>query len=80
MLQDTEHREWGARPLRRNIQNLIENVISEKFISGKFKDQPGKILVSAKKGEFNFTQKVDSVLTSESSQKNKKTAKKSATH
>ena len=79
LLQDTEHREWGARPLRRNIQNLIENVISEKFISGKFKDQPGKILVSAKKGMFQFNQKLNSVIPKISSKKNTKSAKKTVT-
>ena len=79
MLQDTEHREWGARPLRRNIQNLIENVISEKFISGKFKDQPGKILVSAKKGMFQFNQKLNSVIPKIPSKKNTKSAKKTVT-
>ena len=56
LLQDTEHREWGARPLRRNIQNLIENIISEKFISGKFLDKPGKITVTAKNNQFTFNQ------------------------
>ena len=56
LLLDTEHREWGARPLRRNIQNLIENIISEKFISGKFIDKPGKITVTSKNSKFIFSQ------------------------
>ena len=30
LLQDGSHREWGARPLRRIIQNKIENEISIK--------------------------------------------------
>jgi len=58
LLLDTEHREWGARPLRRNIQNLIENIISEKFISGKFIDKPGKITVTSKNSKFIFSQKI----------------------
>ena len=77
LLLDTEHREWGARPLRRNIQNLIENTISEKFISGKFIDQPGKIIVTAKKGQFIFSQKIDKPKIQKKSKANKKTAKKS---
>ena len=56
LLIDTKHREWGARPLRRNIQDLVENPISELFINGKFKDLPGTILVKASKGEFQFSQ------------------------
>ena len=80
LLMDTEHREWGARPLRRNIQNLIENVISERFISGKFKDKPGKILVSAKHGKFQFTQKLNNGSKSQSNRKNTKTVKKSVSN
>ena len=33
LIQDGSHREWGARPLRREIQNEIENVISSKFLN-----------------------------------------------
>ena len=80
LLMDTEHREWGARPLRRNIQNLIENVISERFISGKFKDKPGKILVSAKHGKFQFTQKLNNGSKSHPNRKNTKTVKKSVSN
>jgi len=77
LLLDTEHREWGARPLRRNIQNLIENIISEKFISGKFIDKPGKITVTAKNGKLIFAQKSVKDKPKNSSKKTKKTAKKS---
>ena len=38
LLKDGSHREWGARPLRRIIQNQIENAISSKFLSEEFKD------------------------------------------
>ena len=56
LLVDTKHREWGARPLRRNIQDLVENPISELFINGKFKDLPGTVSVKGSKGEFKFSQ------------------------
>jgi len=75
LLLDTEHREWGARPLRRNIQNLIENIISEKFISGKFVDQPGKITVTAKNNKFMFTQTLINTTPKSSSLKSKKLTK-----
>jgi len=75
LLLDTKHREWGARPLRRNVQNLIENTISEMFISGKFKDKPGTISIKASKGSFVFSQSLDETKTKIN--KNKKTAKKS---
>ncbi len=77
LLLDTKHREWGARPLRRNIQNLIENIISEKFISGKFIDSPGKITVTAKYDKFIFTQKLNTTQPLISDKKTKKTDKKS---
>ena len=77
LLLDTEHREWGARPLRRNIQNLVENIISEKFISGKFIDKPGKVLVTAKNGKFKFNQKLIKTINQKKSTKTQKTDKKS---
>jgi len=43
----------GARPMRRSIQNHVEDPISEKIISGEIK--PGhKIKISAEKGEMLF--------------------------
>ena len=75
LLMDTKHREWGARPLRRNIQNSIENVISEMFIAGKFTDQPGTISVKASKGSFIFSQSLDAKKKTNKNKKN--TAKKS---
>tara|TARA_Y100001980_G_scaffold46271_1_gene29481 strand:+ start:2268 stop:4736 length:2469 start_codon:yes stop_codon:yes gene_type:complete len=80
LLMDTEHREWGARPLRRNIQNLIENIISERFISGKFKDKPGKILVSAKDGKFQFAQKLNNGSKTRTNRKKINTVKKSVSN
>ena len=77
LLLDTRHREWGARPLRRNIQNLIENPISERFISGKFFDKPGKIIVQAKKGIFVFSQTNVTLRTAKKLKTQKKADKKS---
>jgi len=32
------HREWGARPIRRIIQDEIENIISFKYLNGEIKE------------------------------------------
>ena len=44
---------YGARPLKRLIEDQIENTISMKIISGKFKFG-GKISVDFVRGKFNF--------------------------
>mgnify|MGYP001362875285 CR=1 FL=1 len=49
------HREWGARPLRRMIQNQIENEISTRFLTGEFTEN-GVITVKSKNKELKFTQ------------------------
>ncbi len=54
LLQDGSHREWGARPLRRIIQNEIENIVSLKFLHGDLKEN-SKISISGKNGELVFT-------------------------
>ena len=36
LLKDGSHRDWGARPIRRIIQNEIENLISTKFLLNEF--------------------------------------------
>ena len=56
LIQDGSHREWGARPLRRTIQNEIENVISSKFLNGEFKEN-GIITIKGKSGKLDFSQK-----------------------
>jgi len=61
------HREWGARPLRRMIQNEIENAISSLFLSGKFKED-GVITVKSRNKELIFEQK--------NNKKNKKSTSK----
>ena len=55
LLKDGSHREWGARPLRRIIQNQIENAISSKFLSEEFKDN-SIISVKVLKDKLHFSQ------------------------
>ena len=55
LLKDGSHREWGARPLRRIIQNQIENSISSKFLSEEFKDN-SIISVKVVENELHFSQ------------------------
>ena len=55
LLKDGSHREWGARPLRRAIQNEIENKISNLFIKGKFKEN-ALITVKSEKNKLLFKQ------------------------
>ncbi len=59
LLIDGSHREWGARPLRRLIQNEIENEIASRFLSGEFQDN-GIITVKAKANKLIFDQKLKS--------------------
>tara|TARA_B100000427_G_scaffold93918_1_gene77517 strand:- start:175 stop:630 length:456 start_codon:yes stop_codon:yes gene_type:complete len=56
LLRDGAHREWGARPLRRLIQNEIENRISNGFIKGLFKDCKGLITIKSKNNKLVFKQ------------------------
>ena len=55
LIRESDHRQWGARSLRRVIQNRIENVISEKFLTGDFIED-GKIIIKAHKEEPIFEQ------------------------
>tara|TARA_Y100000996_G_scaffold409885_1_gene391294 strand:+ start:4303 stop:6747 length:2445 start_codon:yes stop_codon:yes gene_type:complete len=55
LLKDGSHREWGARPLRRIIQNQIENAISAKFLSEEFKDN-SIISVKVVNDKLHFSQ------------------------
>ena len=57
LIQDGSHREWGARPLRRAIQNEIENVISSKFLNSDFLED-GIITIKGKSGKLDFSQKL----------------------
>ncbi|MCK4260348.1 MAG: ATP-dependent Clp protease ATP-binding subunit [Halanaerobiales bacterium] len=48
--------EFGARPLRRAIQRLIENPLSEKILEGEFKEKD-VILIDAEKNKIKFKKK-----------------------
>lgn len=48
--------DYGARPLRREIQRQIEDPISEQILKGELKEQ-GMIEVDVDDGELTFTQK-----------------------
>ncbi len=45
--------DFGARPLRRAIQRLIENPLSEEMLKGRFKEGQ-TVIVDAKDGEIVF--------------------------
>ena len=47
---------YGTRPLRRTIQNEIENVLAEKILEGEVKNG-SKVLVSCKDGKLSFSLK-----------------------
>ena len=44
---------YGARPLRRAIQRLVENGLANELLAGRFKDK-GRILVDAEDGHIVF--------------------------
>ncbi len=46
--------DFGARPLRRAIQRLIENPLSEEMLKGRFQDG-GTVHIDAKDGELVFS-------------------------
>ena len=56
LVKDGSHRNWGARPLRRLIQNQIENTISARFLSGEFIENC-TINIQATKDKLIFSQK-----------------------
>ena len=47
---------YGARPLRRTIQNDIEDALAEKILEGTVK-QGNRVLVSVKDGKLHFSLK-----------------------
>ena len=71
LVRDGAHREWGARPLRRLIQNDIENTISAFFLSGKFIEN-GIITIKSKNKDLTFEQHT------KKPQKSKKSKKKTS--
>ena len=58
LLQEGIHREWGARPLRRIIQNEIEDQLSLKFLKNEFLEDSGIITIKGVKNKLVFTQKI----------------------
>jgi ATP-dependent Clp protease ATP-binding subunit ClpC len=70
LLKDGSHRDWGARPIRRIIQNEIENLISTKFLLNEFIND-GMISVKVENDKLHLTQ----FPKKKKSTKNKKTAK-----
>jgi len=50
------HREWGARPIRRIIQDEIENVISFKYLNGEIKEN-STIYINGKGSQLIFKSK-----------------------
>ena len=46
LLQEGSFLDWGARPIRRVIQNKIESEISIRFLDGQFIDDGGNISIS----------------------------------
>ena len=59
LIENCNYQEWGARPLRRMIQREIENTISEKFLTGEFKEG-GNISLKIQKNSFVFIQTFNS--------------------
>lgn len=53
LVEDGFDSQFGARPLRRSIQRLLENPISEKILAGSIKDG-GKIIVDEQEGVLTF--------------------------
>ena len=45
--------DYGARPLRRAIQRVVENPLAEQMLEGRFSEDD-RIVVDAKAGEFHF--------------------------
>ena len=56
LLLNGMHREWGARPIRRIIQDDIENVISYKFLTGEINEY-STIFITGKVDQLIFKSK-----------------------
>ena len=55
--------QYGARPLKRAIQKLVENPLSEEMLSGKFK-KGSLVLVKLENGELGFEEEGNPVANS----------------
>jgi ATP-dependent Clp protease ATP-binding subunit ClpC len=60
IIEDGYNRAFGARPMRRVIQERIENLIAEKFLRREF-NEGGHIHISVKGKNLIFTQKTSDV-------------------
>jgi len=56
LTKESYNSNFGARPLRRTIERLIENPISEKLLAGEF-EEGDCILIKAKDGKIMFSKK-----------------------
>ena len=56
LLLNGVHREWGARPIRRIIQDDIENTISYKYLTGELTEN-SIIFITGKVNELIFRSK-----------------------
>ena len=63
------HNEYGARNLRRTIQNYIEDSISELLLENKFV-QGDKITVDVKQNEFTFSSNKKNIVKNRKKSKN----------
>jgi len=75
LIREGLHREWGARPLRRMIQNKIENEISTLFLTGKLKEN-GVISIKTKNKKLIFEQQLKKKIKKSNSKENKKISTK----
>ena len=58
LLQEGSYNDWGARPIRRVIQNKIESEISLRFLDGTFIESGGMISITGKDCKLLFKQQV----------------------
>lgn len=56
LLEKGYDKKYGARPLRRSIQNLLEDTLAEEILTGKIKSG-NKVTITAKDKELKFTVK-----------------------
>ena len=56
LLKEGYDQMYGARPLRRAIQRLLENPLSDEMLKGRFKEGDA-VLATAKDGEIKFEKK-----------------------
>ena len=71
LLQEGSYNEWGARPIRRVIQNKIESEISIRFLNNTFSDNGGNITISGKDAHLLFEQKHSKIIPKKSKIKEK---------